>query len=779
MRKISLERDTCHPEAYSPKDLARRCSQILRGVPLRMTRVAVVAFSICAMVRAESASTQSVFDYPPEKIKYAKGYPIVPSELKEPAAARDAEWDRLDDEAWHRAEPEVARWAANGKPYIALALNPEDLPRADIPAFPGAEGGAMYTTGGRGGKIFVVTSLADSGPGTLREACEAGGPRIVVFAVAGIIHLDRPIHIHAPYITVAGQSAPGDGICVAGRSFKIDTHDAIIRYMRFRRGIIDVTDRDDALGGDEPIGNILIDHCSVSWGLDETLSIYRQMYAAVPGDRSKRLKLPAMNITIQWTIISEGLNTYHHAFGATWGGRNSMFAHNLFACNTGRNASIGMNYDFNFVNNVIFNWHHRTLDGGDDLSMVNVINNYYKPGPATMDSPVKYRIILPQPRRVKDPNAPRPFGRCYVDGNIVDGNEKVTADNWDGGVQFPKPGANELSEDTTLPADHLKALIAEVKLEHPLPMAPVTILPAKEAYDAALANCGATLPKRDPVDVRVLEEVRSGKPTYQDGIITDIKQVGGYPQYQGAPVAYSQHDGIPDWWKKKYNLDVNDPELASKDTTGDGYTNIEKYLDGIDPTKKMDWKDLKNNVNTLSAEKLVAAATASDPKEVAYTNSINKRADDILAALQLSDAAKVSRVHDILTSHYRDLRDAKDAAGRKALHGDFVAKLGSELSPEQVEIVKDKLTYNKVQVTYDAYVQIVPGLTSDEKTTMLAMLKDAREEAMDGGSADEKSAVFKKYKGKINNYLSKNGHDVAKAYKDWGAAQKAKQQAAN
>jgi hypothetical protein len=310
-------------------------------------------------------------------------------------------------------------------------------------------------------------------------------------------------------------------------------------------------------------------------------------------------------------------------------------------------------------------------------------------------------------------------------------------------------------------------------------MAPVTILPAKEAYEAALANCGATLPKRDPVDVRIVEEVRSGKPTYQDGIITDIKQVGGYPQYQGFRVAYSQNDGIPDWWKKKYDFDVNDPALANKDATGDGYTNIEKYLDGIDPTKKTDWKDLKNNVNALSADKLFASATTSDPKEAAYTNSINKRADDIIAALELSDPAKAARVHDILTSHYRDLRDAKDATGRKALHGDFLAKLATELSPSQIDIVKDKLTYNKVQVTYDAYVQIVPGLTSEEKETMLAMLKDAREEAMDGGSADEKSAVFKKYKGKINNYLSKNGHDVAKAYKDWGAAQKTKQQPAN
>jgi hypothetical protein len=185
---------------------------------------------------ARGQATQPIYTLPLEQVQYKKGYPVVPPEIKAADEARNAEWKRLDDEAWHRAEPEVARWAAKEKPYFALALNPEDLPQAAIPAFPGAEGGGMYTAGGRGGKVFVVTSLADSGPGTFREACEAGGPRIVVFNVAGIIRLERPLHIRAPYITIAGQTAPGDGVCIAGRSTKIDTHDVVIRYMRFRRG---------------------------------------------------------------------------------------------------------------------------------------------------------------------------------------------------------------------------------------------------------------------------------------------------------------------------------------------------------------------------------------------------------------------------------------------------------------------------------------------------------------------------------------------------------------
>ena len=298
-----------------------------------------------------------------------------------------------------------------GQALYLRVLQVEDLPQADIPAFPGAEGGGMYSFGGRGGRVFVVSSLNDSGPGTLREACEAAGPRIVVFGVAGIIHLKRPLDIQAPYITIDGHTAPGDGICVAGQTTELNTHDVVIRYMRFRRGITEYYNRDDALGGD-PLGNIIVDHCSCSWGLDETLSLYRHMYEA-PGDddRDHRIKLPTFNLTVQWTIITEALNPYNHAFGGTWGGRNSTFHHNLLACNTGRNASIGMGYDFNFINNVIFNWRHRTLDGGDDTSRVNCINNYYKPGPVTMD---KVRNRICQISSWTSPSRPNPAVRRLV-----------------------------------------------------------------------------------------------------------------------------------------------------------------------------------------------------------------------------------------------------------------------------------------------------------------------------------------------------------------------------
>jgi hypothetical protein len=535
-----------------------------------------------------------------------ENWPVPDEKIK----ARDATWKRHRQEVISNDAPVIAEWAKKGKPFIPWAAKPDDLPQAKVPAFPGAEGGGMYSFGGRGGKVYVVTNLNDSGPGSFREACEAAGPRIVVFNVAGVIHLKMPIFIEAPYITIDGHTAPGDGVCLAGESTLVDTHDVVIRYLRFRRGNTDVFDRDDALGG-EPVGNIIVDHCSCSWGLDENLSMYRHMYQ--PADGGPALKLPTVNITIQWCISSEALNAYNHAFGGTWGGRNSSFHHNLFACNTGRNPSIGMSYDFNFVNNVLFNWRHRSVDGGDQNSRFKIIANYFKPGPATLDNPVRWRILEPAASWSKADPVYR-FGKAYVAGNVVEGYPEVTRDNWDGGVQFQEN--NGLVSDP----NELKKLIAAVRVEKPFPMAPLKIQSAPEAYESVLADAGATLPRRDAVDERVIREVKTGKVWSQgkefmpppmkglaknnwgtagNGIITDISQVGGWPEYNGEPIKDLCPDGIPLSWKIKYHLDTNDVNLAQKDLLGDGYTVMDKYLDGLDPTKKIDWNNPQSNVNTL------------------------------------------------------------------------------------------------------------------------------------------------------------------------------------
>lgn len=535
-------------------------------------------------------------------------YPEIPKPLQDKTDAVLAAEEKRLDEIWNANYHIIKEEGKQGRPYIPWAAYPKDLVQADIPAFPGAEGGGAFTQGGRGGKIFIVTSLEDSGKGTFREACEAVGARTIVFNVSGIIKLKKPVSMRAPYVTIAGQTAPGDGICIAGETLEINTHDVIIRHMRFRRGATDVTRRDDALGGNV-IGNVIIDHCSVSWGLDENISLYRHLFQV--NKKSAVEKLPACNITIQNTISSEGLDVYNHAFGSTIGGLNSTFLRNLWADNISRSASIGMYGDFNFVNNVVFNWWNRSLDGGDHRSLFNIINNYFKPGPITpTDQPIRYRILKPESRNME----PKTFGRAYVDGNYIAGSPEVTADNWNGGIQL---------EDLSLKDS--KDYLEDIKQTKPFSMPHITIMKAEEAYEFVLNNVGATLPKRDAVDQRVIKQVRTGKieakdglensigaafikrrlpaDSYKKGIITSPDQVGGYPDYKGIAYKDSDNDGISDAWEKKYGLNPKDASDANKDLNGDGYTNIEKYFNGIDPTQKTDWTKTNNNVDTLAQSK--------------------------------------------------------------------------------------------------------------------------------------------------------------------------------
>ncbi len=247
-----------------------------------------------------------------------------------------------------------------------------------------------------------------------------------------------------------------------------------------------------------------------------------------------------------------------------------------------------MDGDFNFVNNVLYNWRHRTVDGGDQKSKYNIINNYYKPGPAAPDGAIRSRILRPDGRQGPDKNSPREWGRAYVSGNVVAGKAAVTKDNWAGGVQIDG-GAD--------PA----VILPRVRVDQPFPMAKVPTQTAAEAYDAVLEHAGATRPKRDGVDRRIIEQARKGTVTDESrqGIITDVTQVGGYPEYKGEPVKDTDGDGMPDKWERTYGLNPNDPSDAAKDCNGDGYTNIEKYLNGLDPRTEVDWKDLRNNRDPL------------------------------------------------------------------------------------------------------------------------------------------------------------------------------------
>ena len=552
-------------------------------------------------------------------------YPQITKEAKAKIDSLSKVWTEHSDSAWEVAFPIVKKEAMEGRPYVPWASRPYDLRQAKIPAFPGAEGGGMYTFGGRGGKVLTVTNLNDDGPGSFRWACEQGGARIIVFNVSGNIVLKTPIIVRAPYITIAGQTAPGEGVQISGESFQVDTHDVIIRHMRFRRGNTHVWYREDSFGGN-PVGNIMIDHVSAEWGLDENISFYRHMFDLHDG-KAKR-KVPTVNVTIQNTISAKALDTWNHAFGSTIGGENASFMRNLWADNTGRNPSIGWGGVFNFVNNIIYNYVHRTADGGEFSTMSNFINNYYKPGPCTPKTALAYRIVKSESRSNKLFDYPQ-YGRIYATGNIVEGYPEVTKDNWNGGIQIA---------DKDLPNGVPADVTALMRSNEPFEMPHMTIIPSEQTFDKVLENVGATMPVRDIVDQRIVEEVKTGKAyyvnklpkknpygdmwgladaskneegffkyrrlakdSYKDGIITNIEQMGGFPKYKKVkPYVDTDGDGMPDEWEIANGLNPNDPSDANKDCTGDGYTNIEKYINGISTKVKTDWTDLKNNHDTLA-----------------------------------------------------------------------------------------------------------------------------------------------------------------------------------
>ncbi|MBR1402326.1 MAG: polysaccharide lyase [Prevotella sp.] len=556
-------------------------------------------------------------------------YPSMTGEAAAKISEMKKAWAAHADSAWQAAFPIVVKEAKEGRPYVPWASRPYDLPQAKIPAFPGAEGGGMFSFGGRGGKVLTVTTLADDGPGSFRWACEQGGARIVVFNVSGIIRLKSPIYVRAPYITIAGQTAPGEGVIIAGESFQVDTHDVVVRHMRFRRGETNVMNREDSFGGN-PVGNIMIDHCSCEWGLDENISFYRHMFDLHDGKASR--KSPTVNVTIQNTISAKALDTWNHAFGSTIGGENTTFMRNLWADNTGRNPSIGWGGVFNFINNVVYNWVHRTADGGEYSTMSNFISNYYKPGPLTpKEGPIAHRIVKSESRS-QGLFPFKQFGRVYAVGNIVEGFPEVTKDNWNGGVQTAdKDGEMDATE---------KALM---RSDTPFEMPFVSMMGAEQAFNWVLANAGATIPCRDIVDQRIMDEVRTGqayyvdkyekkvkdnpygdmwglsdkskneegffkyrrlpKDSYKQGIITDPRQMGGYPEYgEWKPWKDSDGDGMPDEWEIANGLNPNDASDAVKDCNGDGYTNIEKYINAIPTNSKTDWRNMNNNYDTLAAK---------------------------------------------------------------------------------------------------------------------------------------------------------------------------------
>jgi len=414
-------------------------------------------------------------------------------------------------------------------------------------AFPGAEGFGQYASGGREGLVYVVTNLNDDGEGSLRKGILKSEPRTIVFAVSGTIDLKSNLDINHGNLTIAGQTAPGDGICIKNYPMKVKADNIIIQYMRFRMGDEDKVE-DDAFGGRDQ-QNIILDHCSISWATDENASFYWNK-----------------NFTMQWCIISEALNNsiHHkgaHGYGGIWGGENASFHHNLIASNKSRNPRFGgsqtvpnpPNEFVDFRNNVIFNWGDNSIYGGEK-GKYNVVNNYFKPGQATTSSK-KERIVNPY----------EPYGKFYVNGNVMLGSEKVTEDNWNGGVQCENPEAT--------------------KLANPLPVSNINTETAENAFTSVLLGAGASL-HRDVVDKRIVESVKNGQTTFKNGIIDSQNDVGGWPELKSkTPLKDSDQDGIPDNWEEKKNLNPQENDAIGFDLS-QNYTNLEVYIQSLTSSPK-------------------------------------------------------------------------------------------------------------------------------------------------------------------------------------------------
>ncbi len=440
-------------------------------------------------------------------------------------------------------------------------------------AFPNAEGFGKYATGGRGGKVVEVTNLADTGVGSFRWSFTQypNDPITIVFKVSGIIDLQSQIKVNRSNFTVAGQTAPGDGICLKGNSFLVNGARAlslggnhsniIVRYIRSRPGSTLST---GVYGFDmENCHDVIIDHCSFSWANEECAALY-----------------DTKNTTVQWCIMSEGLYNAGHAKGVrsycgVWGGQNASYHHNLIAHQNSRTVRFdgARAHDtaalVDYRNNVIYNWVSSSACYGGEVEIpngfahTNIVNNFYKPGPATAST---LKFVRPD-----NPATSVAIARWHVKGNIMNGDANKTANNWLG-VDFaniPLASRDSAKRDT--------AFYIQDSL---------SIQSAQNAYDSVLAYVGAIYPARDSTDKRIINETKTGTATglgslNKLGIIDLPSAVGGWNVYNTYNVpADTDHDGMPDFWETMKGLDLNNPDDRN-DTLPDGYTRLEEYLNSI------------------------------------------------------------------------------------------------------------------------------------------------------------------------------------------------------
>lgn len=479
-----------------------------------------------------------------------------------------------------------------------------------IDAFPGAEGAGRYTTGGRGGQVIHVTNLNDSGTGSLRAALNTSGARIIVFDVSGIIELESRLSINYGDVTVAGQTAPGDGICIKNYDVYVGADNVILRFLRFRLGT-DKPDSDGTIDRDAIWGryqsNVIIDHCSMSWCTDECASFYNNS-----------------NFTLQWCIIAESLRGSlhpkgYHGYGGIWGGQSASYHHNLMAHHDSRNPRFcGVRFYTvesalvteicDMRNNVFYNWGSTNSGYAGEGGYYNFVNNYYQSGAATKTS-IMYRIFEADVYGGTDDfpcdDASEVYGKFYVNGNFMYGK----GENWDWDGITNDTGHDiedlTLTEEQTIYMVETTGSSAARVTSSNLVETSVTTETAAEAFESVLGYAGASL-VRDAIDARIVRETRNREYTYTGsvcggyGIIDSPDDVGGYPTYESteAPTDTDQ-DGMPDEWETEKGLDPDTDDSANYDLD-ESYTNIEVYINSL-------VDDIVNQTATVSEDETFEA----------------------------------------------------------------------------------------------------------------------------------------------------------------------------
>ena len=451
------------------------------------------------------------------------------------------------------------------------------------PAFPGAEGWGRYVTGGRGGEVYQVTNLKDSGPGSLRYGCEKQGARTIVFDVSGTIHLTSKLNITRGNLTIAGQTAPGDGICVADYPVTIGAQNVIVRYMRFRPGTASEGEP-DGLGASDT-GRIIVDHCSISWSVDECCSVYGNRFT-----------------TVQWCLISQSLRHGGHAkethgYGAMMGGEGASYHHNLLVHHDSRcprlaeRPATGSRDTTDFRNNVMYNWSGLGCYGAENMN-VNIVGNYYQPGPATMGrgTKVMQRICGVAVNEQEGHDMYHVWATLFVDGNVNSKYADVTRNNWSYGIW------TQIDEKYRNNAARYNLDQSRMRLREPVKYYHTTTHSAEVAYERVLSYAGASL-SRDSHDALMVGDTRGGTATYTGtgegnapGIIDvpeDNRPVDAPANWSPWPVLNSleapldtDRDGMPDAWESANGLDPLDPADCNM-VNAEGYTMLEVYMNSL------------------------------------------------------------------------------------------------------------------------------------------------------------------------------------------------------